>query len=329
MTRVYIKFVDIFSLRKVKNLRNLFSALEVFIELKVALACGGKYLKNSGVENVFIETELFGHYVVEQLFDAINYARTLAAFNYWAEALRRLQFKAFFTQGRMEKYENQLIDIKLLQESFQTKNTEECRHIFDELKEACTEILNDFQVWVDERCAESEMFCYHNNFLIIVNLIHDLIRADRTGDFELHVSSLKTLQPLLHIMDRTNYLKWCLVYVEEMLSLLETAPEVYEQMFKGRFTTKRSDVPFTSVPNDQELEMTTIQRVLIFLSVSPERKKPLPFGILLSTISWQLSIISKVLLSLITVAKNYKITMNFQKQQLPIPKWPYKRFFVI
>ena len=41
------------------------------------------------------------------------------------------------------------------------------------------------------------------------------------------------------------------------MATLETkAPPVYDEFLKGRFTVKRSDVPFTSVATDQALEQT-------------------------------------------------------------------------
>lgn len=57
-------------------------------------------------------------------------------------------------------------------------------------------------------------------------------------------------------MDRTNYARFLSLYLEDMLMLEKNAPEVYEKFVSGRFTVKRSAVPFTSVATDQALEQT-------------------------------------------------------------------------
>lgn len=84
--------------------------------------------------------------------------------------------------------------------------------------------------------------------------MNDFIRADRTGDWKLHVHCLKKLQPILQVMDRTNYAKWAALYLEDMIMLEKNYPEVYEQFLKGRFTVKQSTTPYTSVATDQALE---------------------------------------------------------------------------
>ena len=57
-------------------------------------------------------------------------------------------------------------------------------------------------------------------------------------------------------MDRHNYARWCSVYLEDMLTLQETAPEAYQEMCKGRFTVKHPDKTFSSVSTDQAFEQT-------------------------------------------------------------------------
>ena len=117
-------------------------------------------------------------------------------------------------------------------------------------------MLLQFHDFIEKKCKESELFRYWNNVLILISLMHDLIRANRTGNWRLHMKTIKKLQPIFHIMDRVNYSRWCALYLEDMETLEETAEEVYLQFMNGRFTLKRSQVPFTSVATDQALEQT-------------------------------------------------------------------------
>ena len=239
-----------------KEFEKIVLCLGSFHMIKVTLSCIGKYLQNSGVESIFIETGLFGIHVTEQLLAGANYARSVKGFNYLAEALRRLQLKEFFPQEKLKQYEEQITRIILLQENLESEDVIDCQDIVSTLKNNCTELLSDSNAFIQQRCKESETFHYWNNVLILISLMHDQIRADRTGDWLLHIRTVHKLQSIFHIMDRVNYARWSAVYLEDMLRLEKTAPEVLQQFLKGRFTVKRTDVPNTSVAVDQALEQT-------------------------------------------------------------------------
>ena len=74
---------------------NIILFLGDFHIIKILLSCIGKYLKHSGIESIFIETELFGVCVTDQVLSGTNYARSVKGFNFLAEALRRLQIMEF------------------------------------------------------------------------------------------------------------------------------------------------------------------------------------------------------------------------------------------
>lgn len=223
---------------------------------KVLHGCIGKYLNESGIKNLFIETELFGMNVINQILEGKHYARCVKAYNYLGEAFRRLQIEEFITEENLIDCENEIVQIILFKESFSTGDFHECKGILSNLKKVESSLSEKFKEFILKRCQESQTFRYWNNVLILIDLMHDLIRADRMGDWELHLATIKKLLPVFHAMDRTNYSRWCSVYLEDMLSLQEQAPEVYRQFMKGRFTVKKSPVPFTSVASDQALEQT-------------------------------------------------------------------------
>ena len=149
-----------------------------------------------------------------------------------------------------------MISLLLLRESFEAEEFKDCVHILDQFKNSSSALLTDFHNFILSRSKESELFKYWNNFLILTSLMNDLIRADRIGDWKLHIKTVHKLQPIFHVMSRSNYARWSAVYLEDMMVLEKKAPEVYEQFLKGRFTVKRSDAPFTSVSTDQALEQT-------------------------------------------------------------------------
>ena len=84
----------------------------------------------------------------------------------------------------------------------------------------------------------------------------DFIRADRTGDAQLHISTFKKALPIFHIMDRVNYTRWGPIYLNDLLKMKDTAPDAFNEIMNGRLTVKQTNASFTSVNADQALEQT-------------------------------------------------------------------------
>ena len=76
-----------------------------------------------------------------------------------------------------------------------------------------------FNTFKHKKCENT--FAYWNQFVEMVSLLRDLIRADREGNRSLHLHSLKSILPSFAQFDRTNYMRWCSVYVEDMQQLSE------------------------------------------------------------------------------------------------------------
>ena len=97
---------------------------------------------------------------------------------------------------------------------------------------------------------------YLNNILSIANLLQDLICADRTGDWEIH---LRTVEKLLSIFQQcytTNYLRYTSFYLEEMRQLPDEFPEIYDQFKNGEFVVIGKPGAFNAVSPDMKLEQT-------------------------------------------------------------------------
>lgn len=115
-----------------EKFRKIILCLGNFHTIKIVQGMIGRCITNSGVESIFIETELFGIDVTEKILKGSRYDRCVKAYTYLAEALRRLQFKEFFTPDRLKRFEQQIVAITMLQESLQVKNFEECQKLFGE-----------------------------------------------------------------------------------------------------------------------------------------------------------------------------------------------------
>lgn len=223
---------------------------------KILFGCIGKYLKGSGIENVFIETGLFGVNVTEQMLSGTHYTRAIKGFFILSEALLRLQFNEFFSDQQQEKFNKEIKVLQEFKEEMSCGNVDKSQL---KLKEFCAlseNLLSEFAQFRKKRSIESDLFKYWDIVLTLISIVRDLIRADREGNWLLHLETMKKLQPIFQAMDRINYARWSSVYLEDMLMLPTQAPEVYEKFLEGRFAVKQSNTPFTSVGTDQRLEQT-------------------------------------------------------------------------
>ncbi|KAJ8672697.1 hypothetical protein QAD02_003957 [Eretmocerus hayati] len=134
-----------------------------------------------------------------------HYSRSVAAYQILREALARLQLRAFFTQEKLEKYEDELSIIGNIQDTIHEGNLEESKILFEIFQRRAIELKEDFQSFIRCRSQESPLFHFWNIALIQIDLVFDLIEADRSGNWPLHVSTVKKLQPLFQAMDRVNY----------------------------------------------------------------------------------------------------------------------------
>ena len=88
------------------------------------------------------------------------------------------------------------------------------------------------------------------HYMEFVEIMIDFIRAYRIGDWKLHLQFFAKMLPWLSTYDHLNYARWT-VYYADMLSLEQSAPEVYKDFVGGNFAVKKTNGAFNQVPIDQ------------------------------------------------------------------------------
>ena len=83
----------------------------------------------------------------------------------------------------------------------------------------------------------------------MVEILLDFIRAERDGNWILHLEAFAAVLPWV-----TNYARWGPVYLADMKLLQMTAPDVYAEFMQGYFVVKRTKRRFNQVPADQATE---------------------------------------------------------------------------
>ena len=236
--------------------KDIVLCLGSFHLIKVVMGAIGKYLEGGGADTILSETKVFGKNEVKTVLDGSHYSRALKGLLMLSEAIERLQWSEFFKQKGVNTYIKELTllnNLKLLVSSMNEQHSKEELQAFIE---SSTAIINDFNAFKEERAKLSETFGYWNVFTTMVACLRDLVRADREGNWNLHLQSVQAVLPFFAACDRINYLRWASLYLEDMRKLPDTAPAVHQAFINGKFVVKRTSGKFCAVGADMCLEQT-------------------------------------------------------------------------
>ena len=88
--------------------------------------------------------------------------------------------------------------------------------------------------------CDNPNFRMWSTYMNMVEILLDFVRAERDGNWTLHLEAFAAMLPWLTIYDHTNYARWEPVYLADMKLLEMTAPEVYAEFMQGNFVVKRT-----------------------------------------------------------------------------------------
>ena len=76
-------------------------------------------------------------------------------------------------------------------------------------------------------------------YMNMVNLLQQFIRAKRTGNWLLHLTTIRMMLPYFAASGHNLYLKSAHIYLQNMLRLRETNPDVHEAFMTGSHTHQK------------------------------------------------------------------------------------------
>ena len=254
---VYRLVVEIY-LKCPEKFKPLVPCLGGFHMAKCLQHCIGKYIKGTGLDDVLLETNIFGKKTIEQILNGTHYVRSLRGFIIIGEAIERLKWKAFFEQyGKDKNYD--FSEIQRLMLEINNKSNENCVSIVDNCIKNIKSMKDDFDQFASFCSRNSEVCKYWEGFLNLCSLMKSLIVCDRTGNWQGHLQTVQELLPVFLECDSINYLRYASFYLETMRKLPQDNPEIYKEFIKGKFAVKTEKGSFNAVSPDMKLEQT-IQR---------------------------------------------------------------------
>ena len=88
--------------------------------------------------------------------------------------------------------------------------------------------------------CDNPNFRMWSTYMNMVEILLNFIRAERDGNWTLHLEAFAAILPWLTIYDHTNYAQWGYVYLADMKLLEMTAPAVYAEFMPGIVVVKRT-----------------------------------------------------------------------------------------
>ena len=132
-----------------------------------------------------------------------------------------------------------------------------CHKIVAEAMHRLKDLQLQYEIHV-ERCNQNnDNYSFWSSYLEMVQLLLMFLRATREGNWQLHLSTVRDMLPWYFAYGRVNYSRYLPVYLQEMSTLQQTHPNVYEKFCSGEFAVQRSnDHAFAKTACDQVIEQT-------------------------------------------------------------------------
>ena len=96
-------------------------------------------------------------------------------------------------------------------------------------------------------------------YMDMVLIIQQFIRAERTRDWIFRLKTLKEMLPYFAASGHNLYLKSAHIYLQKMMKLEEVNPDVYQQFLNGFHCIKRSDRYWAGLSTDLTIEQVLMK----------------------------------------------------------------------
>ena len=115
-----------------------------------------------------------------------------------------------------------------------------------------------YEEWRDNLCQKSATASYWFTVMDLEILLFIFVRSIREGDFNLFITSLKSIAHWIFALDHVHYARWLPVFIEDMINISKNNEKntkaIFNSFNKGFFTVRKTNNPFSSIGIDQAHE---------------------------------------------------------------------------
>lgn len=212
----------------------------------------GKVMSGSGIEDLF--SEVYAENSVKHIMSGKAIARALRAHILLESALTSLLLEIIKENndvefGDLEKFYKVSLDGNLTEELFEDLNTEDS---FEKISDS----INQLKAKLRAGSRTSQLWLMYMDY---VHLVKMFVYAERTSNWELHLSALSKMLNLFAATGHNNYARCARLYLQEMKRLPQTAPWLHDQFLNEKSTVRRTSKNWTGIWTDLAIEQTLMR----------------------------------------------------------------------
>lgn len=241
----------------------------------------GSSIENSGIDDTWIEADVFGASTTRQILKITHYERALLAHIYTSTALYEMVFELFFEDNPELKCATVIAAEEVEAACSETEKVTKAKSVkqaHTNLLQTLTaaEISKKFEEW-EEQKSKNAMFISMMNYLYRVETILLFVAASRNADLELHRQAGKALSKVFFSMDRIKYKRLWPRYIADMHDSKTDYPQTWNELQTSDISVTKSSIPFVSIGADHACEqinkMMKIHSGLIGISTNANARQ--------------------------------------------------------
>ena len=216
----------------------------------------GTSIEDSGIDDSWLEADLYSPQTVRQILESNHMKRALTAHAITTSALSDLYLAAMLDRNSGSISENSKAVLLDLNAKYKNHHYEQLYDVHQELvsslqADGLQEKIKNFD---DEMEPSRPMFKFTRDYMRFVGWIWMFIRASREANWQLHLESLRALCKYLFVYDRQKYARMVPLYLAQMQKLEIEDPYIYDEFMAGNFSVNKSTIPFCTIGPDHAIE---------------------------------------------------------------------------
>ena len=192
-------------------------------------------MANSGLSDIL--EEIYGENAVHHILLGKAYSRAIRGHFLVILALNTILIKHMISKDVVQIRE-QFKDISTIYEDLLSGSVK--------LKEVAIpqDLVNlnrSIEEYKKQSSQKSKIVKLWSGYQNMITILRKMIHADRESMFQLQLESLRDALPIFAAAGHFNYAKSAYLYLQRMLNLTFTHPDVYEMFINKGYTMRRSD----------------------------------------------------------------------------------------
>ena len=214
----------------------------------------GNLMKGSGLEEVF--EEVYSEDTVKHIISGHAVARALRAHLLVQSALVNHINNTLIDEGKVDVSELEDIYNKAMKDGMKKEDLEELGNndVFRNTQEA----MSNYTKQKSEESRTAKLWLLYINY---IEMVKEFLTAERSCNWYLHIQTLAKMMNLFAASGHINYAKCSRLYVQEMLSQLDTNPWLLQQFQNGRHAVRRSERFWSGLWSDLVIEQTLMRSI--------------------------------------------------------------------